>query len=111
MRPMRRRERIVNVDVAQFGKGVGKVGRVCLLALVEAEVFEKGDLPGPKRRDHSLRLVANAIRGESHLPAADRLLQGYNQGPQRKGRVRPALRSAKVRHHNYLGAFVDQRLD
>ncbi len=107
---MCRREGIVDVDIAQFGKSAGKVGRICFLTLVEAEVFEKGDLPRPKRGDHSFGLVANAIRGKGYLPAGDRLLQRRDQGPQRKGWVRPALGAAEMRHDDNFGAFVDQRL-
>src|SRR5437879_701092 len=41
MRPVRRREGVVDIRIAQCGEGAGESGVVGLLALVEAQVFEQ----------------------------------------------------------------------
>ncbi len=105
------RERIVDINFAELGKGASELRRIRLLALVEAKIFEECNLAGPKRCHHPLRFRADAIGRESHLAAADRLLQGRNQRPQRKSRVRSVLWTTEMRHHDDLGASRDQHLD
>src|SRR5436309_14450324 len=92
------RERVVDVEVAELGKGSSELRRICLFALVEAKIFEEGHLAGAECRDHPFCLFADAVRREGNLTAADRLLQGRNQRPEGKSRVRSVLWTAKMRH-------------
>ena len=108
---MRRRERVVDIEIPELGQSLGKLRRIRLLAPVEAKIFEEGDLAGPKGGDHPLCFVADAVRRESHLAAADCLFQRRHQRPQRKSRVRRALGAAEMGHHDDLGTAGDQRLD
>ena len=78
---MRSRECVVDIDVAEFGQGPRKILRIRLFALVEAEIFEKSDLPGPKRRNDPFRLFADAVSSEGDLSAADCLAQRRYQRP------------------------------
>ena len=111
MRAVGSRERVVDIEVAELGKGPSELRRIRLLALVEAKIFEERHFAWAERRDHPFRLWADAIGRESDLTATDRLLQGRNQRPQGKSRVRSVLGTAEMRHHDHLGASGNQRLD
>src|SRR6516162_3645948 len=104
------REGVVDIDIAELSQRPRKIWRVRLFALVEAEIFEERDLPGPERRNDLFRLFADAVCGEGDLSAVDCLAQGCNQRPQRIGWVRSTLRAAEMGHHNHLGALLDQRI-
>ena len=107
MRAMRCGEGVIDIDVAEFGEGVRKTGRVGFLPLVETEIFEQRDLARPKGRDRPFRLLADAIGGKGDMAAADRLLQRRDQLTQREGRVGLTLRTAEMRHDDDFGVFVD----
>ena len=61
---MRGREGVVDEEVAERGQPPGELGIVLLLALVEAQVLQHGDLPRQQRRDRPLRRLADAVAGE-----------------------------------------------
>src|SRR5205823_10071313 len=75
MRAVGSRERVVDIEVAELGKGPRELRRIRLLALVEAKIFEERHFAWAERRDHPSRLWADAIGRESDLAATDRLLQ------------------------------------
>ena len=74
MRAMRCGEGVIYIDLAEFGEGARKIGRVGFLFLVEAEIFQQRDFAGPKSRDHPFRLLADAIGCKGDMTAADHLL-------------------------------------
>jgi len=108
---VRSREGVVDVNVAEFGKSSRKIGRVRFFLLVEAKVFEEGHLPGLKRGNDTLRVVANAILSKDDFSTANRPAQWRDQGSKRKGEVSRSVRPAKMRHHDDLRAPIEERLD
>jgi len=58
---MRRRERVVHIDIAELGECARKIGRILFLSLIEAQIFEQRDLSRPKIRDDPLRRLADAV--------------------------------------------------
>src|SRR5271170_1847355 len=111
MSAVRRREGVVDINLAELGKRTGKIGRIGLLARVKAEIFEERHLPWPECGDELLCRLADAIRGEADLAAAERLPQRHDQRAQRQPRVGPALRSAEMRHYDDRRTLAEQRLD
>ena len=67
MRPVRRREGIVNIEVTEFGQRAGKHHVVLLLASVVAKVLEHGHFAGLQRGNAALCLVAHAILDEMYV--------------------------------------------
>ena len=73
MGAVRRAERVVDVDVGQRGELPGE-GRIVLLFLgVEAQVLEQHHAALAGGIDRRLRLLADAVVGELHRPAAEQL--------------------------------------
>ncbi len=110
VRAVRRRERVIDIEVAERRQLLREAGVVLFLLRVEAQVFQQRHLAGVQCGDDARRLGADAVAGEMHRPAADRPAQRLDQGPQRLRRI-GALRAAEMRHHDDLGAAADERLD
>ncbi len=83
MRPVRRRERIIDIDIAERRQLAGEVGVVLLLARVEAQILQQRDLAGPQRIDDPLGLGSDAIGREMHGATAGRARQRLDQRAQR----------------------------
>ncbi len=86
VRPVRDRESVVDVIIAQSGHRLGQLGIVLLLAVVEARVLEHPDIARKHRRDRPLRLRPGAILDEAHRPARQAMerqhqLRGRHVGP------------------------------
>jgi hypothetical protein len=90
MRAVRRRKRIVDIDVTQCGESAGEFRGILLFAFVKAKIFKERDLPRLKRRNRSLCFFADAISGKARLAPADRFSNGATSGRSDKaGSCRP----------------------
>src|SRR5271154_5399887 len=108
MSAVRRREGVVDINLSELGKRTGEIGRIILFARVKAEIFEERHLPWPECGDDLFCRLADAIRGEAALAAAQRLPQRRDQRAQRQRRVGPALRSAEMRHYDDRCTLAEQ---
>ena len=75
---MRRRERVIDIEIAVHRQGGGKVRIVGLLAGVKAKVFEQKHLTALERGHRRTGRWANAVIGERHRTAeqlAERLVR------------------------------------
>ena len=109
VRAMRRRERVVDEQVAERGQPLGELGVVLLLALVEAQVLEHGDLPGQQRSDRALRRLADAV-GREDDGMAEQLAQLVRHGLQAELGIGAALGPAEMRDHDDARAASGQVL-
>ena len=105
---MRRRERVIDIEIAELRELRGEVRVVLLLARVEAQIFQQRDLARLQRGDDPLGLGSDAIGRETHGAAAGSARQRLDKRAQRLRRVRP-LRPAEMRHHDRLAAALDNR--
>ena len=111
VRPVRRREGVVDIDVAELGKLLGEAHVVLFLARVVAKVLQHGHLARLQRIDAAPRLVANAILDEMHLRAAHQL-GDLGRDRRKRGLWAPlALGTAEMGEHDHLGAAVHELLD
>ncbi len=90
VRAMRRRERVIDPQVAELGEFLDKRRIVLFLALVEAGVFQAQHVAVLHRRDRRRRDLADAILGES-----DRTLDHARQ--RRRDRLQRVLRIGSLR--------------
>jgi hypothetical protein len=111
MGAVRSREGVVDVYITELGERPRELGRVRSFLLVEAKIFEKGHLPRPQRRDDAFGAVADTILGEDHVSAANCPAQRRDQRPEGKIGVSLSLRATEMRHHDYFGAPVEERVD
>ena len=88
MRPVRRREGVVDIGVAERGERLRECRVVGFFALVEAQIFEQRDLARLEGGNNPLRLGADAVRREIYRPP-DRPAQRLDERAQRQFRVRP----------------------
>src|SRR5215207_1589483 len=109
MRPVRRREGVVDVDVAELRQRLRETAVVLLLAGVEAGVLEQKDIAFLHGRDGLGRRFADAILGEGHR-APEHVRKGCGDRLQGLLRVAP-LRSAEMGQEDDLAALVGGLLD
>ncbi len=94
VRPVRRPERVVDVDVRVGGEGRGE-GRVVLLLLgVEAQVLEEQDLAGSQPLDRVLRADPERVAGDRHV-APQQLGQALARPAGAAGRPGPCHRAGR----------------
>ncbi len=101
---MRRRERVVDVNVAERGELRDELRIVVLLALVEAGILEAEDFALPHGGDGSLRSFADAVRCERHRPV-EHPGNGRDQRLQRLLRIK-SFRTPEMRQQDHLAALV-----
>ena len=107
---MRARKRVADKNVAELGK-LGCERRIVLLfAVVEAEIFEHGDIAIVERSDGRRGFLADAI-GAERDGTAKKPLQRLCNGLQREIGLRATFRPAEVRDDDDLGAAVGERLE
>ena len=106
---MRRREGVVDVDVAELRQRLRETAVVLLLAGVEAGVLEQKDIAFLHGRDRLRRRFADAILGEGHR-APEHVRQGCSDRLQGLLRVAP-LRPAEMGQEDDLAALVGDLLD
>ena len=80
MRAVRRRERVIDIEIAERRELAGEVRIVLFLARVEAQIFQQRDLARPQRSDHPLGLGSDAIGREMHGAAAEARDSGSTSG-------------------------------
>ena len=110
VRAMRRAERVVDVDVGEFGELPGKRRIVLLLLGVEAQILQEDDAAATAcLGDRFLRRLADAVGREHHRvlqqfrhPLRDRL--------QRVLGVWSALRASEMRAENDRGRPLLERV-
>ena len=107
---MRGRERIVDIEVAESGKLIAERRIVLFLPGVEAQVLEQQDLTGPQRLHGPLRRLADAVLGESHRGAAQRLPERLRQRSKRHRGLALALGTAEVGQDHDLRTLVQKLL-
>ena len=108
MRPVRRAERVVDVEIAQRGKRLGKLRIVFLLARPEARVLDEGDGAAWQAscgRDAAHR-IGNEFDGRAEQPfqVADDLLEGVL-------RIRATFRPAQMREQHDARSLFPQVRD
>ena len=96
VRAMRGREGIADEDVAELGQLRGEGRIVLLLALVEAQVLQHGDVAVLQRGHHLGRRLADAVGREGDR-LAEQLAQLVGHRLQRILRIGPALGPAEMR--------------
>ena len=99
-------EGVEDEDVAVGSEGLGDLGVVLLLALVEADVLEDEDVAGLEGVDGLLGLLAVGVLDELHVEAGElsELLGGGAQG--KLGLEAGAIGTAKVAHQDDLGVVL-----
>src|SRR6266849_10326159 len=102
MGAMRRREGVVDIEIAERGELAGEGRGVLLLLGMEAQILEQRDATLGKRVDDALRRRADAILGESDGAPAQGGGERRYQRAQREGGVRLALGAAEMRHDDDL---------
>jgi len=110
VRPVRRREGVVDEDVAQGRDLFGEVGIVLFLAGMEARVLQQKHVAIFQCIHGGFRLGAHTIFGESDI-AADGCAQGRHERLQRHGWHDFALGPVEVRQDDDLGALFRQFAD
>jgi hypothetical protein len=112
VRAVCRGERIVDVEIGQFGEFRRERRIVGLLALVEARVFQHHDVAVAQRGDGGLRDRSDTILGEGD-GAAEHLGHGGGDRAQRHARHDLAFRPVEVAAHDHpralAGQFGDRR--
>ena len=110
MRPVRRREGVADEDIAELGQLLGKGWIVLLLAGVEAQVLQHGDVAVLQRACDLGGRFADAVGGEGDRPA-EQLRELGRDGLQRILRIGSALGPAEMRDDNDAGAALGQVLE
>jgi hypothetical protein len=106
VRPVRRRERIVDPDIAEPGQ-FGHESRIVLLFfLVEAGIFQTKDVAVLHRANSLFGGFTDAILGKGHRPP-EHLRQCSGNGFQRVLGVAP-LGPAEMGQQDHLAALVGQ---
>src|SRR6266478_456033 len=103
MGAMRRREGVVDVEIAERGERLRESRIVLLLRRMKAEIFEERHLSRPEPVHDGARLLADAILGEAGLAPDRRRQWGYERA-QRVFRVRLPVGPAEMRKHDDAGA-------
>ncbi len=104
MRPMRRREGVVDIDVAEVGEGLGEFEVVLLLAAVIADVLEHGDLSWLDGGDAPPRLLAETVADEVDGGARHQLAHLFGDRPERGVGAYHTLGTPEMREHDHLGS-------
>ena len=112
---MRGGEGIVDEDVAELGQRLGEVRIVLLLALVEAQVLQHGDLAGLQRGTRILGGLADAV-GDERAPACRAARPACRPpGFRLNSRIGRALGPAEMRDDDdpraALGEILEARHD
>ena len=95
VRPMRRAERVVDVQIAQSGQLFGESRVVTLFFGVVTQILEQQHLAGLQRPGHPFHLRPDAIRSQRHrLP--EQLAQTRRRRSQRHLRHLFTLGSAQM---------------
>ena len=108
---MRDRERIVDIDVAQRRQLIGEGRIALLLAGVEAQVLQERHAAVLQRVDDGMGKAADAVGGEPHLDAPQRLRQRFADRGEAHRVLRLALGPAEMRQHDDLRTLADQLLE
>ena len=111
MRTVRRRKRIVHIDIGEFRKLGGKIRIVQFLAFVIAQVFEQHDVARLRRTDDLLRFGTDAVIGKRNIPSAKRCRQRTGQWCQRHLGHRLSLGAAKMGSNHDNRALIRQFRD
>ena len=110
VRPVRRAEGVVDVDVAQRRQLLGEPGVVAGLLRVEAEVLEQQDVAGPERgRGLRGRGADAVVRGRDG--AAEQLGEARRHGRHAQPVDHLPLGPAEVGHEHDRAALVEQVRD
>ena len=105
-----RAEGVVAIDVAVAGKGLGELGVVALLFLVEPDVLQEEDLTRLEGLDLGLDLASDDIGGELDGDA-EQLLELLGDGGHGEVGVLLSLRAAEVAHDDEAGTLLEDVLD
>ena len=107
VRAMRRCKGVVHVEIAQFGKLLGKCGVVAFFAGVEADVFEQEHVAVAQLRHRAFGHLADAIARKAD-GKAEAIRKRSRDRPQRELRIRFAVGSPEMREHDGLRAVLVQ---
>ena len=107
---MRRAERVVHIEVAEFREGLGKSGIVRFFSGMETDVLEQRHVPLIHVTDDLFRDLADSVVTESNR-AADERVQIIADWAQRIFLDRLSFRPAEVRHQNRLCAVFAEIVD
>ncbi len=110
VRPMRRGEGVVDVDVAEGGEPLAQLLVVLLLPRLEAHVLEEQDVPGHHRGYGHRSRLAHAILRERDRPSEQ---PGQARRDRSQAHLRDPfpLRAAKVGDQDRLRAPLDRQAD
>src|SRR5579871_3216417 len=110
MRPMRRRESVIDVNVAQRRQRLGEGSIVLFFAGVIAKVLKQGDIARLHRRDDRLGDIANTVIGPG-----DRLIQQSGEGLANRLETHlwnpPAFGPIEVGEQHDFGARLGKEVD
>jgi len=110
MRPMRRPERVVDVDVGHVGQRLGEAGVVPLLLRVEAQVLEQEQVAGTQLADRDLDPRAKGVTGHPHV-AAEQQAEPIRDRLEAQRVVDLALRPAEVAGQDHRRASLEEIAD
>ena len=105
VRPVRRREGVVDIDLAQGRQGRREHRVVLLLAGMEPRILQQQDFTLRQRRSRLLGGPADAVFRKAHGHAQDALQLAPDLGKRHLGH-RLALRASEMRHQHRLAAPV-----
>ena len=108
---MRGAEGVEHEDVAIGGKGLGDLGVVLLLALVEADVLEHQDVARLERGHGLGGLLAIGVVDEIHVEAGELSELVGSRLERELGLGAIALGATEMAHENDLGVVLLQILD
>ena len=108
MRPVRRSERVVDIDIAQRGELFRKAWIVLLLLGMKAQVLEQQHFA--RGRPHLFHLWPHAIRRHFH-GTPEQLRQPNRHRLEAHLRIRLALGAAQVACQNHTRAMVERVLN
>ncbi len=111
MGAVRRRKRVVHVDIGKLRQFRRKVRVVQFLAFMKAQVFEQYDITAFRRADDLLRFRADAVIGEGDIPPAQCRRKRPGQGCQRHVGNRLTLRASEMRRDDHDRALVGKFRD
>jgi uncharacterized tellurite resistance protein B-like protein len=96
VRPVRRSERVVHVDVREIGELLREGGVVLFLPRMKTQILQQDDSMVAGLGDRVLRGLSDAVLGEDNRPAPQ-LSGACGHGLQRVLWIRLALRAAEMR--------------
>ena len=108
MRAMRRRERVIHIEIAERRELARECEIVGLFLFVKAEILEQQNIPCTQRSYRGFGCCTNAIRGKGDFLTAQRLLQSRRQRCQRHIGHGLPFRTPEMGEHDDAGALLDE---